>query len=535
MARKKGKKSKGANRKALLSNSLRQREKLTHQLTLITSAFCSGGAIMIIELAAIRIIAPWFGNSLYTWAGLIGVILTAMSVGYYFGGWLADRRPSYITLAHLLIISAGFVFIIPTLERAMDNFFGGLDIISGPVFATLIIFAFPSCLLGSVPPFTVRLISLLSDDEKVGLSAGTVGMFSTLGSVIGTFFAGFFLIPRMKLDGVFICTGVLLICLSFLNYWLFLKTWKEKVRTFLLVGLFLSIPTLLLVSSGTRIPKDVVFQKTTFYHRIRVVESEHSSGDKIRQLYLDSTLEGAQFQNLREIPISYQHYWELARAFCREIKTGAFLGGGAFTMPEFLLHAYPEAEVDVIEIDPKVVEVGRMFFRVDEYKRLNPIVGDARRHLYLTDKKYDFIFGDAYNGVRNIPAHLVTVEFFNLVKERLTENGIYLMNIISSITGRNSELFCGIVKSLRYVFGDVYVFAVASRRLDTVQNLIIMTCPNAIDLDKAIHVLDNTTDKKVLSLLNTYVPSNQYDTSNSPLFTDNYNPVEYIVAKNIGS
>ena len=166
------------------------------RIMLIIIAFISGASIMIIELAANRVLAPWFGNSLFTWTGLIGVILIAMSVGYYFGGWLADRKCDYLTLSHLLAASSVSILLIPLLQLALGNSLIHTNVMLGPVLASLLLFALPGCLLGSVSPYVIRMTSLLSSDRHIGLSAGTIFMYSTLGSVVGTFSAGFILIPH---------------------------------------------------------------------------------------------------------------------------------------------------------------------------------------------------------------------------------------------------------------------------------------------------------------------------------------------------
>ena len=137
-------------------------------------------------------------------------------------------------------------------------------------------------------------------------------------------------------------------------------------------------------------------------------------------------------------------------------------------------------QVEVIEIDPQLIEVGRRFFRIGEYPQLTMIADDARRYLRLTDKKYDLIFGDVYHGVRNVPAHLITREFFNLVRERLRERGVYMMNLIGTIQGPHSSSFRSTVHTLQAVFKHTYVFAIEPTNLRQVQNIIIVATDTEI-------------------------------------------------------
>ena len=217
--------------------------------------------------------------------------------------------------------------------------------------------------------------------------------------------------------------------------------------------------------------------------------------------------------------------------FCEKVDTGVFLGGGAYAMPEALADAYPRAKIEVVEIDPHVTEVARRFFRLADYPQIEPIAGDARRHLRFTPKHYDIIFADAFNGVRYVPSHLLTQEFFTAVKGRLDEGGVFMMDIISAARGDKSQLFKMVLTTLRSVFDTVYVFAIDRNDLETPQNLILLASvhqrpfPNTENISLQNHSLG--------ALLRTYVPPTEYDLSGAAPLTDNYNPIEYIVAKQL--
>jgi predicted membrane-bound spermidine synthase len=361
---------------------------LLHLIVLVIMAFIAGAAVMIIELSAIRVLAPWFGNSLYTWTGLIGVILTAMSAGYYAGGWLADKKTSYTVLAHILAVAALFIFAIPLLSNLLGTPLAKYNVIMGPVVASIFMFALPGCFLGSVSPYIIRLVSLLSSDKHIGLSAGTVYMVSTIGSVLGTFAAGFWLIPSLDLESVFWFTGIAIALLAGLGY--FLSFRQRAVFAFQILVLALTLPLLVLASNLTRPPDEatMVFKKMSYYHLIRVYKRKLPSGFKRTDLYLDTTWEGAQFDNSPEIPFKYLRYWELAPLFSGKQDTALFLGGGAFKVPQAFLDHFPKARVEVVEIDPAVVAVAQRFFGVNNYPHMHVVVDDARRYLTHTSRKY---------------------------------------------------------------------------------------------------------------------------------------------------
>jgi spermidine synthase len=503
------------------------------RILLLLMAFFAGAALMIIELCANRVLAPWFGNSLYTWTGLIGIILVAMSFGYYLGGWLVDRRPDFATLCQLLLASAFFTALIPFLQEALEDIFSQADLVWGPVLSSVILFTVPGCLLGSVSPFAIRLTSLLYQDRRIGTSAGSIGMVSTLGSVLGTFGAGFFFIPQMGVRTIFFFIAILLASLSLSGYLMVSPNWKKRGKPLFFMSIFLIVFSAAFSLYGSPPPPEILFDQTTFYHRIRVAQQELPNGDSEKTLLLDTTVEGAQYEKSLEIPIPYQRYWELIKVFHPDLKTAAFLGAGAYTMPLALSRDYPLARVDVVEIDRRVVEVGRLFFRLNERPQIHPAVADARRFLYLSQNKYDFIFGDAYNGLRYIPAHLVTLEFFQLVQKRLSDRGVYMMNLISAVNGEQAQLFRALHNTLSRAFQHVYVFALHPRDLEMVQNVILVTSNHTLPLEINS---DRTGPERLRleALLATYVPPGNYSApSAAPVLTDNFNPVEYIVARGL--
>jgi spermidine synthase len=515
-----------------LSDSLNIRRNSIKRIMLIIIAFVAGASIMIIELAANRVLSPWFGNSLFTWTGLIGVILIAMSGGYYLGGWLADRKSDYVTLSHLLAASSVTILLIPLLQLALGNSLTDADVMLGPVIASVLLFALPGCLLGSVSPYVIRLTSLLSADKHIGLSAGTIFMYSTLGSVAGTFCTGFILIPRFQLSTIFIANSLIIMFLALAGY-LILSQGRNLWAIAVLVGV-----NALMVSSGATlkpgVDQGVIYDKTTFYHRIKVFQKATTEGDVMTSLYLDTAFQGAQYDRSDQLPSKYQRYWELSKVFCPDVKHAVFLGAGAFGMPESLLKAYPEAEVDVVEIDPQVVEVGSRFFKINDFPKLNIIINDARRYLLLTNKRYDFIFSDVFNGLRYVPAHLLSKQFFLIIKNRLEDKGVFMMNLIGALHGKDSLIFSTTLKTINSVFRKSYVFVINPGELESIQNIIIVATNYDHQLDiPAIRQSHN--HKQLQQLLSTFIPQREYaaNMSHAPLLTDDYNPIEYLIAKSL--
>ena len=496
-------------------------------------AFWAGAAVMIIELAATRVLSTLFGSSLYTWTGLIGIILIAMSLGYYAGGWLSDRKPSFTLLAHLLLTAAILTNGIPLLHTFWYNTFITMDIFWGPVIVSTLLLAFPACLLGAVPPYTIRLLSLLSGDHRIGFSAGSLGMISTVGSVIGTFGTGFILIPCLSIKAIFCITAGILGFLSLILYVFFFSKKLSRKKSILC---FFVVLALITISTSapfcyTALPiQNLVFEKTTFYHHIEVLQKPVNN-DIETLLRLDIVTQGAQYQKSKEHYSRYTRYWRLIPFLLPHMRTTLFLGAGAFIMPENLLDYYPNTEITVVDIDPEIITVGKRFFRVNDYPRMNIQVNDARRFIQQSHTTYDCIIGDVYSGFYNIPAHLVTKEFFLIIQEKLSSDGFFMMNLISQLSGPNALLFHSTIKTLQSVFPFTYIFPTRPYQLDACQNIIIIASQK--DYSASIKDTSRITDEPLLALLKTYLHPSYYTSPDAYLFTDNYNPIEYLIARSI--
>jgi spermidine synthase len=194
--------------------------------------------------------------------------------------------------------------------------------------------------------------------------------------------------------------------------------------------------------------------------------------------------------------------------------------------------AFPDAQIDVVEIDPAVIEVGRKFFRLDEYLQINAVADDARRFLRLSANRYDLIFGDAYHGARCVPSHLVTREFFELVKGRLNEGGVYVMNVAAAPKGDGAVLFRCVAKTLSEVFEHQSVFCTFPDEPERVQNVFIVAASHDLELD-AVRSRPGEVGRLAADLFTGYLAPDRYDLSDGVVFTDDRNPVEFLVARSL--
>ncbi|MBK9373291.1 MAG: fused MFS/spermidine synthase [Holophagales bacterium] len=383
-------------------------------IRLYAVVFLSGAALMGLEIAGSRIMAPVFGSSIFVWGALITTFLASLSTGYALGGKLADRRPSPALLGNILV-AAGFCLWLllarPAPLLALCN--------AAPVperfralLAALLLFALPSVLMGTVSPFATRLAA--RDVGSIGRTAGTLAAISTAGSIVGTFAMAFLLIPAFPIEPILFGTGAVLVLSGALasTQGLALRLGVASLGLFGAAGVFLLRPEAVAspLPGGT-----VVFRKETAYHRLLVVDQ----GPR-RALYFDNFAQGMVDRASGRIPdFLYPNGLLAALLWRRDPPRNAFIIGlGAGMLPRFLSEKAPEIATTSVEIDPEVVRVAEKYFdfRPDSNDRV--LVGDGRSLLAREKGPWDVIYLDAFFS-DSVPFHLTTLEFFQLCRDRL--------------------------------------------------------------------------------------------------------------------
>ncbi len=504
---------------------------------LFLSVFLSGGAILVIEIAAGRVLAPHFGNTLYTWTSMIGIILAAMAAGYAAGGRMADRNPTARMFFLIMIAGAGLVALVPVLRAVfLPTLEKGLSLRSGPIFGGLLLFAAPACVLAALTPYAVKLSS--RGAETLGTVTGNLFTWSTAGSIFGTFITGFFLIPTFGLNAIFLSTAIALAVIGGTGLYLYppssgdggggKKTGGQALKSVLVFTGVSVLAGATWTGSPPGLTKETIHFRENMYHTLRVIEGERE-GKQVRQLFLDYQPEGAMvIGDDRSTYFRYTRYLALGPAAVPDIRRMFFIGGGAFTMPKALNLMLPEAEVVVAELDPDVVETGKKYFRLDKYPRIKVISGDGRLTLKRAGGKWDFIVGDAYRGLRSIPPHLVTREFFAEARERLSPGGAMMLNLIAARSGPGGALYASVYRTVASVFPDVWVFSVDPKLPANAQNILLLAFRDrdAAHRRKFLERLETDPDLKFAAESRVSPPSPR---SYGPVMTDEYAPVEYLI------
>ena len=448
------------------------------QLLLNIVVFISGAVLMALEIVGSRVLAPYFGSSIFVWGSLISVVMTALSIGYYWGGWLSAREPSYGKLLILLLTPGVMIFFLPLLYPSINEWIASIDFGHrlNPLIACSALFLFPGIFLGTISPYVIRLAA--TQLHTVGSTAGTLYAVSTCGSIAGTLLTAFYLIPLLGVSNIIHILGAILVCLSLVVVPLLRLQGVALSRAIATVALLLG--SLNLIWTPATWAKTLL-QKDTFYHRIRIEED-----DEARYMYFDRTLQSA--MNLKDptaLRLIYSRYTSLGFAFRPDAKKMLIVGLGGGSIPKKIQKEFPNIEIDAVEIDPEVIKMAKEFFNVKETNNLHIHAQDGRLFLTRTSTLYDIILLDAY-FTDAMPFHLTTKEFFELAQKKLTPNGIIVANLISAVTGPSGRIARAFVRTQRQIFPQAYVFAARrpdNASLDTIQNVIVVATRDKQRLD----------------------------------------------------
>jgi spermidine synthase len=533
-----------------------QKEIIKANIVVFIASFCT----LVIELIAGRIMAPYVGVSLYTWTSIIGVVLAGISIGAYVGGLIADRYPRAATLGWLLFLSGVGAFAISPLTTLAAKAEFQTALMVRILLITAIIFFLPSCLLGMISPVVVKLT--LKNLKKTGNVVGKIYAFSTLGSILGTFATGFFLISWMGTRSILVTMGAILI-ISAPIFGGFLTKIKSLATFTLILSFFLLLPLAGLyayaaIAPGTiEIPanpvnalktayvyaftppfdKDAYFFKESNYYTIKLKKVQRDGKKPLETLILDHLIHS--YTDLKDPGyLKYEYiriYEEIVR--WREKKRNScnalFLGGGGYTFPRFLDARYKHAAIDVVEIDPEIIRVGQQYLGVAKDSHIRSYNEDGRWFVMTCKEqgKYDFVFGDAFNDL-SIPYHLTTKEFALQLKRLMKPDGLLLANVIDSF--RHGAFLPSYIRTLEEVFGagNVHLIVVKSDYEHIgISTFVIVASPRRLDMQAFARTIKKERGDKMVSHVMPEARLAQYLKERySVILTDDYVPADNLIA-----
>lgn len=427
-----------------------RREIAAAAAVVFVASFCT----LVIELVAGRILAPYVGVSLYTWTSVIGVVLAGISVGAWVGGALADRYSPATLLPTLLFLSGAAAFAIVPLTNLAGKgvlLWPQASLMARVVALATIIFFAPSCVLGMISPVAVKLA--LRDLQRTGHIVGRIYAVSAVGSIVGTFATGFVLIARFGTRAILIGVAVALTVCAVISAASYGRR-KLLLATALPIGFGWAIATARSDLLKGPFQNDKFYEETSYY-TIRIEERTRIDGaGKLQTLILDQLIHSLNDVN-RPCYLAYGYlriFDELLRSKARGGRPldVLFLGGGGYTLPRCAERALPAANIDVVEIDPRVTAACYRFLGLSPHTRIRTVNSDARWHLIRSPRKYDVIFGDAFNDL-SIPYHLTTREFVQLQKMHLKPRGILAANVIDNVP--SGDFLPSYLRTVQGVFG----------------------------------------------------------------------------------
>lgn len=496
-------------------------------------AFISSFCVMVIELIAVRILAPYIGVSLYTWTSIIGIILAGIALGNYLGGKLADKRPSPILLMFIFFTGAlTTIGILPATKFVAEgDWFSSLPVMWNFTLKTSLIFFLPAVILSMVSPMVIKLT--LADLGRTGGVVGTIYAFSTAGSILGTFLTGFYLILWLGtakivwlVSGVLIFTGII----AWLA-WASTK-WKLTLKNIVIWTTILGVIIITSFLYQWRHKWEQQYTMESNYYAIRVIPERGN----VKILSLDDLIHSYVDTN---DPTNL--VYDYLKVFASIIKMGTVgnpqprvlhLGAGGYSFPRYMEITYAGSINEVVEIDPAVTQISYRELGLPPNTTIKTYNMDARQFFiqHQPVAQYDIIIGDVFNG-RSTPYHLTTLEFDQIIKESLKPDGIYLINIIDDY--HHGRYMPSLIYTLKQVFKYVSLFNIApSWENADVSTYVILATDHNFDFSAYKNPILSPTGKLEPfghihdeARLDTYLTERK-----AVLLTDDYTPTDIFIA-----
>lgn len=494
---------------------------------LYSAVFIAGMSTLGIELSASRLLGHVFGTSNLVWANIIGLILIYLTAGYFLGGRWADRSPyprTFFQIIAAAALTSGTVPLIaqPVLRNAARAV-AQLDaaVMLGSFLSVLLLFVVPVTLLGCVSPFAIRLA--IENKEHAGRVSGRIYAISTLGSILGTFLPVLLLIPEIGTTATFLFFSLMLLVVSLLGL---LRINRRLATVYGVLSAGLALAAALALGNPLKATPGQIYEDESQYNYIEVVEIAGTrylllnEGQAVHSVYNpDSLATFGTWDYFLAAPLFYPPETEPS-----DIDRVGLVGLAAGTIAKQYSAVYGPVPIDGWEIDPSIIEVGREFFAMTE-PNLNAIAADGRWGLEQSQHRYDVIGIDAYRPPY-IPWHLTTLEFFQLVADRLTTDGVLVINV--GRTPEDRRLIEAIVGTLDPVFASIHVVDVPSTFNTIVYATIQPTSPAA--LDENLRSLSQRQSHPFLLDVLSRTSANLVQTPESNIvFTDDKAPVEQLV------
>ncbi len=464
------------------------------QNKLLVISFINGAGLMMFELVAARLLAPTIGSSTYIWTSVIGVIIAMLALGSWLGGRVADKRGKMIDVAMLLLLSALTISTVIAFSDSVLTYIMHLQLdprLAG-VLASLFLFAPASFLIGFNGPYLAKLnINSLEDS---GRSVANLDSLHSLGGIIGTFITGFVLFSFIGSKAILIILVFIFAILS----WLIVPRQQKNLR----IGI--TIITIVLAFSSNYFTNSTHIDTPSAHYVI--TNTAPNTPENMRLLITGpgGYQSGISTSNPNELIFWYPQIMASAVEKAPKKDNILILGGGAYTIPRYLAKEYPDSKIDVVEIDPELVNISAEHFYYTKSENVNHIAADARSFINNTQNKYDIIIVDVYSD-SSVPFTILTKEYGQGIKRASSSNTVILANIIADDTPGNCQDF---FKASLAPYTDNFKEGFYVKQRAGVSNIIAMF---------------TNLNGKEFSFSNSVVTPQLRST---PRYTDNFSPAE---------
>lgn len=442
-------------------------------------AFVEGGAVMCVELCSAKILSPYFGTSIYVWAAVLGITLTALTTGYYFGGYLSFKKSDTKVVAWLMLLGGLLLTLTPIISGFILPITINFSLITGTIVSLMCFLFLPLVMFGAVSPMLINLLT--SQAKESGKNSGTVYAVSTLGGIFSTFLVGFYLLPNFGITITLYGYGVLIVASAVV---LFVSSKNVDIKV-VIVAVFALIS---LNFSNHKTP-GVIVESEGILGNIKVMDRQYPNGKVYRELMVNNIS-----QTIMDRNNPNESLWSYVDVLMYNInnysngKKALLLGmGGGTVYKQLVANGY---KVDIVEIDARIEKLAKEYFYIEQ--DVEVIIDDARHYIRTTDKKYDVIIYDLYHS-ETPPVHLMTKEAFADIQQQLNENGMLVVNFYGFISGSKGRAARSLYTTLKHTNFDVRLIATDGEEHQ--RNLLFMCGKNELIANQPIvHKLIDEND-----------------------------------------
>ena len=427
----------------------------------------AGTVVLAFELTASRVVAPYIGTTIYVWTSIIGIILAALALGYALGGYLADKRHKPEDIILMLLLASFLLTITNFVKDPLLTGIGSLPVgLQWQAFAaSLLLFSLPTVVLGAISPYLVRLG--LKDIAHSGRRVASISAAGTAGALLGTFLTGYVLFGFIGTRHILGLLAVILVLTSFLI----------RSRALLPAQVLLLAFTGLCAAAGPpAFVSGLQAEIDTKYSRVIIRDTHSAEGRPLRILQTDKQAWQSGVYKDGDAAPSFVYARSFAAATSLHPQPARILviGGGAFTFPDYLAKTYPDAQIDVVELDGELASISERYFGVKLPDNVHVFHADGREFINHSQQKYDLIFMDAFSSLTP-PFQLFTAQTAGRLEEALNPGGVVIANIVAAVRGPYSQFTAAALDTYGQHFDQVALFETSpGLRPTDIQNLTLI-------------------------------------------------------------